>query len=132
MNLRDCKVGDIVEVMWDTRPYQGTVLIKQSTTLLGWKTKDTAPICAWAMATRLATLDPTEQIACQGYHYGYWFHDSEEVRVLASILVVQRQSTPVSAGMACACCKNFNHYAESNLPDNKYGCYSCRSSGRIQ
>jgi hypothetical protein len=121
--LKECKVGDRIQFEEDGQTYQATVLAHDDClTLLGWKKNEVPYKRTWVIADMM--FDAVLKTACQGYDLGYWFSSTkQEVQVLATRLVINR---PVSAGMSCKVCRDFNNYAEPNMADASYLCYRCR------
>jgi hypothetical protein len=70
-----------------------------------------------------------------GYTWGvdidlsvYAWHEKNMTLVLRideNIMIVQR-TLPKVEGASCSRCHDFNNYAEPNMPDGSFKCFSCR------
>ncbi len=94
--------------------------------LVGFRRGEEHPELAY---NRLSGIPELVALLTSDYEYGIWVPRSTPIKRFERIQVAPatRQN-----GMKCAIksCGTFYEYAEPNLPDGRFVCYSCKSSGR--
>lgn len=105
-----------------------TLFVGSMVVLLGWKIGDVCPPWAWSKDdTRAYAVLLKNAKMEMGWWQGKNLHI---VRVLSfGPATITAQQVSTSSGMACACCHNFNNYAQPNY-QGKHVCFSCKSGGR--
>ena len=88
-----------------------------------------------ATLKRLFTLDPIWgycwEIDLDGGVFAW--HEKNMIAVqmiqlskLTGSTTMVKRATPKVEGASCSKCREFNNYAEPNMPDGTFKCYSCR------
>ena len=129
MILADCEVGSEVTFRYGSYLIRGIVCNQnsyytssQTRTLIGYKT---IPNHSQYWEDNSNSLDAT-CLSNYGCVAGWLF--LEDTKVDSCVNGTMRNvKKPIPTGMRCSGpCKDFNQWAEPNMPDGTYKCYGCR------
>lgn len=95
--------------------------------LLAWTEREVPPNGAWDHKRGCKEYRASLGVK---YTYGWWLDNGGHLHRVVSLSGIAA-ITVQQGGMQCAVpsCGTYNDYAQPNLPDGRFMCYSCKSNG---
>lgn len=124
---QQCRIG-LLPIESGTQFYEGVIVAIHPSTnsyLVAWKLKEYHHFYAFKKNELIYKIDHTS-IVVQGYddydHY-LWIKESEYLIETSQPITLP---APAPNGLFCSKCSEYYPYAESNQPEGKLICFSCR------